>query len=519
MTRAKDISKIVTDANLSGTLDVTGETTLTTHLNMGDNDIIKLGASTDLQIYHDGSNSYISDTGTGNLRIRGTNLHLQDSSGYDYIVMADAGTGGTVDLKYNASSRLTTTSAGIDVTGEVQADSLDIDGNGAIDGTLTITTADNEPQLILTSTDADGNEGPVLKLLRNSASPADDDNGGRVQFTGKNDAGQDVEYGRVRFNIQDATDGTEDGQMDIATMINGSLQNRVYINDTGVVINDGSIDSDFRVESNNSTNALFVDGANGHIGIGTSSPSFPLHLITSTDGSGLSGDDIFIAHFHNQEASDSRSFGLLVSAGSTVNDQAFAVREHTGNTNMLVVKGNGEVHLKGNQHDEVNVKDTLVVNCSTDTSSNDFGIFINGNLASGSHTSIRFHNNQHGITGSISHSSVNSTQYNTSSDYRLKENVTYDFDATTRLKQLKPARFNFIADADTTVDGFLAHEVSSVVPEAITGEKDATETYTDDDGNEQTRIVPQGIDQSKLVPLLVKTIQELEARITALESA
>jgi hypothetical protein len=83
MTRAKDISKIVTDANLSGTLDVTGETTLTTHLNMGDNDIIKLGASTDLQIYHDGSNSYISDTGTGNLRIRGTNLHLQDSSGYD----------------------------------------------------------------------------------------------------------------------------------------------------------------------------------------------------------------------------------------------------------------------------------------------------------------------------------------------------------------------------------------------------------------------------------------------------
>ena len=102
-----------------------------------------------------------------------------------------------------------------------------------------------------------------------------------------------------------------------------------------------------------------------------------------------------------------------------------------------------------------------------------------------------------------------STVYSTSSDYRLKENVDYTFDATTRLKQLKPCRFNFIANADTTVDGFLAHEVSSVVPEAISGDKDAT----DDDGN----IVPQGIDQSKLVPLLVKTIQELEARITALE--
>ena len=110
------------------------------------------------------------------------------------------------------------------------------------------------------------------------------------------------------------------------------------------------------------------------------------------------------------------------------------------------------------------------------------------------------------------------TAFPTSSDYRLKENVTYSFDATTRLKQLKPCRFNFIVDANTTVDGFLAHEVSSIVPEAIFGEKDAMETYTDDNGNEQTRIKAQSIDQSKLVPLLVKTIQELEARITALEN-
>ena len=103
------------------------------------------------------------------------------------------------------------------------------------------------------------------------------------------------------------------------------------------------------------------------------------------------------------------------------------------------------------------------------------------------------------------------TSYNTSSDYRLKENVDYTWDATTRLKQLKPARFNFIDDdTNTLVDGFLAHEVQDIVPEAISGEKDAV----DSDGNPEY----QGIDQSKLVPLLVKTIQELEARITALES-
>lgn len=152
-----------------------------------------------------------------------------------------------------------------------------------------------------------------------------------------------------------------------------------------------------------------------------------------------------------------------------------------------------------------------------------------------------------------------STAFETSSDYRLKENINYSFDATSRLKQLKPARFNFIADADTTVDGFLAHEVSGIVPEAISGEKDATQEIqnvvlnadgsfladnisekkwtqgkatVDEDGKKidpiyaedttwvASKTVPnyQRIDQSKLVPLLVKTIQELEARITALES-
>ena len=127
----------------------------------------------------------------------------------------------------------------------------------------------------------------------------------------------------------------------------------------------------------------------------------------------------------------------------------------------------------------------------------------------GTQTKMAFFNTN-GEVGSITTAGT-STAFNTSSDYRLKENVSYDFDATTRLKQLKPARFNFIADADTTVDGFIAHEVSSVVPEAITGTKDAV----DEDGNPKY----QGIDQSKLVPLLVKTIQELEARITTLENA
>ena len=143
-------------------------------------------------------------------------------------------------------------------------------------------------------------------------------------------------------------------------------------------------------------------------------------------------------------------------------------------------------------------------------------------LSCGAYTSgyelLRFYNGN-GVGGNITISGSN-TAFNTSSDYRLKENVTYDWDATTRLKQLKPARFNWIADAtNTLVDGFLAHEVSSAVPDAVNGEKDAVYTAQDEANGLGKEGEPnmQSIDHSKLVPLLVKTIQELEARITILE--
>ena len=103
-----------------------------------------------------------------------------------------------------------------------------------------------------------------------------------------------------------------------------------------------------------------------------------------------------------------------------------------------------------------------------------------------------------------------STTYATSSDHRLKENVIDLANATTRVKQLQPKRFNFIANADITVDGFLAHEVSSIVPEAITG----THNEVDDEGNP----IYQGIDQSKLVPLLTASLQEAIAKIETLET-
>jgi hypothetical protein len=133
-------------------------------------------------------------------------------------------------------------------------------------------------------------------------------------------------------------------------------------------------------------------------------------------------------------------------------------------------------------------------------------------------TATRYHHvfsNPNGAVGSVS-TNGSATAYNTSSDYRLKENVVPLTGAADRLNQLQVHRFNFIADPDTTVDGFIAHEAQAVVPECVTGTKDEV----DDEGNP----VYQGIDQSKLVPLLTAALQEalaeiesLKARVTALE--
>jgi hypothetical protein len=117
--------------------------------------------------------------------------------------------------------------------------------------------------------------------------------------------------------------------------------------------------------------------------------------------------------------------------------------------------------------------------------------------------------NPNGEVGSIS-TNASATAYTTSSDYRLKENIIPLTGASERVLQLKPSRFNFIADPDTQVDGFIAHEAQAVVPECVIGAKDEV----DEDGNPAY----QGIDQSKLVPLLTAALQEAIERIETLEA-
>ena len=143
-------------------------------------------------------------------------------------------------------------------------------------------------------------------------------------------------------------------------------------------------------------------------------------------------------------------------------------------------------------------------------------LFINRLTGAGTGNFVELQYNNSNV-GAIS-TNGSSTTYATASDYRLKENIVDLVDGITRLKTLKPYRFNFISDTNTTVDGFLAHEVTAV-PEAITGTKDEVEPEDNDmRGVKKGDPVYQSIDQSKIVPLLVAALQEAIAKIETLEA-
>ena len=215
--------------------------------------------------------------------------------------------------------------------------------------------------------------------------------------------------------------------------------------------------------------------------------------------------------FHQFYARGSGNVGG-VRFGNTTKTNGYIYYDNGGNMNF---HADGAERMRIDQHGNVLVNTTA----ATNTPSNGIALMTNSTIgsigighASGTGSGNTYAHFCLGGTsiGTISQNGTNAVSYNTSSDYRLKENVVDITDGITRVKQLSPKRFNFISDADTTVDGFLAHEAQTVVPEAVTG----THDEVDDDGN----AVMQGIDQSKLVPLLTAALKEAIAKIETLET-
>src|SRR5210317_1576127 len=563
------------NVTMAGTLAVTGETTLSANLNLGDNDKAIFGTGDDLQIFHNETHSYVQDSGTGNLYIAGSNVIISNPTGTETMAYFDDD--GAVSLWYNNNVKLATTFTGIDVTGTAVTDGLTVAGNVSIDGG-TIKLDGNYPtgtdnvalgNTALGSIQSGGNYNVVVGSSAGNAITSGDQNTaiGDVTLRNTTTASNNVAVGAVAMNVN-TTGGNNVAVGTNALRSNTTASNNTavgyqagYSNTTGVVNaafgretlasnTSGSFNTAF------GTNALFSNttasnntavgyqagysnttGTNNTI-IGYQAGYYNVNsdstLIGQSAGFNLSysgtGRNTFIGFLSGSSVTSGRYNTILGSYNG--NQGGLDIRTSSNNIVLSDGDGNPRVHVNSSGHmslrqgassgDSVgsktctfsidqNINSGYALGIDNLRNSNDSGgILLRNYEVAGTYYAVMFFNSGNSSVGNITTSNT-STTYNTSSDYRLKENVVELTGATDRLKQLNPSRFNFIADADTTVDGFLAHEVQTVVPEAITG----THNEVDADGNP----VYQGIDQSKLVPLLVKTIQELEARIVALEQA
>ena len=255
----------------------------------------------------------------------------------------------------------------------------------------------------------------------------------------------------------------------------------------------------------------------GNLGIGIANPSYRLH---SYDTSGAQG------FFNGWSAYSAYDSSGAIRFGNQTSYQGRIDYDASGNTNFVFENSysNGSITWKTNGTERMRIHPTGKITVRTTNITNNAELTLSAPLNSGDPTlnctvgltagtvdTVIFRDNSGHTCGRITvNAGTNTTSYNTSSDYRLKENVVPLTGAIERLNQLQVKRFNFISEPETVFDGFLAHEAQEVVPECATHSKDAV----DADGNP----IYQGIDQSKLVPLLTAALQEAIAKIETLEA-
>ena len=211
-----------------------------------------------------------------------------EGTGTDAILVA-AGISAVSEGDFSSSNNATKLSFRTGAS-ETATEKMTISSTGA----TTITTADNNPQLILVCTDTDASTGPKLELNRNPGEAgADGDNLGQIEFYGYNDASQKSQYAYIFAEAADVADGSEDVRFGIGGLVAGadsSLMTFMHGTsatgaDPEMVFNDTSRDINFRVESDNDANAFFVEGSSGNVGIGTNSPNAvaDLHVADTSD--------------------------------------------------------------------------------------------------------------------------------------------------------------------------------------------------------------------------------------------
>ena len=254
-----------------------------------------------------------------------------------------------------------------------------------------------------------------------------------------------------------------------------------------------------------------IRAQSGYVGINTSLPDRQLHIVGGdgpTQATAGNSDTILVLDNKGTNGAivefkaETNGAGRIMFTDTDASNRGKIEYLHSSDTLQFSSNGgNPGYELQSDSKSRFNVVNSKVL-----IDKNNTGIILD------------FDKSGTGV-GNISITSSN-TSYNTSSDYRLKENVVGITSAITRLKTLKPSRFNFKIDPSVTVDGFLAHEVTAV-PEATTGTKDQVATADDVTSGIATAVgdpIYQGIDQSKLVPLLTAALQEAITKIETLET-
>ena len=440
------------------------------------------------------------------------------------------------------------------------------------DAGITITVDDTSAALTIKSTDAGAGSSPILDFVRDSASPADSDALGFIRFKADNDAGEETLLANIKATVVDVSDGSEDGRLLLQTMIDGTTRNRIEITNTEVVVNQSGVDSDFRVESNGDANCFFIDGGNDRVILGSNTARttfFNQALGASLQIEGTASNNRYVGLGITANSNDANGgYAVLASTRGTSVDSHTVVQASDFLGSLSFMGADGSELVSGadiqalvtgtpgandmptsrkfrttadgasSPSEHMRIHHTGIIGVGTNSPDSYSTKLVVYNNTSGGFNSyfLNDHTSGYGLgirsdsgnqvffyiggahQGTIS-STGGTTAYGTSSDYRLKENVVDLANGITRLKELKPKQFNFIADETNTVkDGFLAHEAQEVVPEAVAGEKDAE---INDKG-----IGYQQMDYGKITPLLTAALQEaiakietLEAKVKALEEA
>ena len=370
--------------------------------------------------------------------------------------------------------------------------------------------------------------GPVLELYnvgQDSALQLTSDSGGRGL-----DLWNDHSGANVYFDSRYDSSNTSGGNIYFRTRTSDETLTAMTINQAAYVgIGEASPDTNLQVKSaqaktikleapdsvggpyiifnNDSSTIGYVGQAGGHLTGGSTNLGIRSEgaLLLGTNGNNtrvtVASDGHVTCH---QKLTVSSDFNQTYGDAKLYSSVMFGTT--TNSTQWEDSSGNGSMYYQ--QH---SASRNTGIAISSDTSVGYAMFYINAIDGANDERFMAFYRNNSQI-GTISLNGTSNVSYDTSSDYRLKENIEPMTGSIARLKQIKPSTFNFISEPDRSCEGFIAHELGEVVPNAVSGKKDAMR----DDGE---KIMPQGVDFGRVVPLLVSALQEAIERIEVLENA